>query len=161
MNTVAGSTSEVAASAEMRDAPYRSARLDHAGIDVSDFGAQIEFYQKAFGLAVDQRATLDQYNFTYALLRHPDGWGIELFKRQGVAERPIPGDPDRQHDVLGLGHICFSVTDVAATHDHLVAVGATTHIPPSPSPAPGITFAYLTDPEGNLLELISRSSGAE
>ena len=139
----------------MTDTSTEAVRLDHAGIDVRDFRAQIDFYRKAFGLEIDQEAKLDQFNFTYALLRHASGWGIELFKREGAGPRPIPADPDHQHDVLGLGHICFSVADVAAIHDRLVSLGAASHIPPGPSPVPGITFAYLTDPEGNLLELIS------
>ena len=134
-----------------------SIRLDHAGIDVEDLDAQSAFYRHAFGLVVDQRATLQQYNFTYVLLRHASGWGIELFKRDGVRARPIPDDPDRQHDVLGLGHVCFSVNGLEAVHDRLVALGASVRIPPGPSPVPGIRFAYLADPEGNLLELIEGS----
>ncbi len=144
---------------EMTDEANRSlnsVRLDHAGIDVRDFEAQISFYEKAFKLKVDQKAELEEFNFTYALLRHETGWGIELFKRESAAPNPIPGDPDHQHDVLGLGHVCFSVSDVAAVHDHLVSLGAKSHIPPGPSPVPGITFAYLSDPEGNLLELIGK-----
>lgn len=133
-----------------------TARLDHAGIDVLDLEAQTAFYAGAFDLAVDQRTTLERYNFTYVLLRHATGWGIELFKRENAAPRPVPDDVDGQHDVLGYGHICVSVDDIAAVHDHLVALGAASRIPPSPSPVPGIVFAYLVDPEGNLLELLGR-----
>ena len=139
----------------------RSMRLDHAGIDVFDFDAQIDFYRRAFDLRVDQRAVLTEYNFTYALLRHASGWGIELFKREGAGPRPVPDDADHQHDVLGLGHVCFSVDDVAAMHDHLVALGASSRIPPSPSLVPEIMFAYLADPEGNLVELLDSVSGVK
>ena len=132
-----------------------SVRLDHAGIDVSDLGAE-GVGQLAFDLVVDQQAVLQQYNFTYVLLRHASGWGVELFKREGAAPRPVPDDPDGQHDRLGLGHICFNVDDVQAVHDRLCALGASKRIPPGPSPVPGIRFAYLADPEGNLLELLEK-----
>ena len=58
----------------------------------------------------------------------------------------------------GLGHVCFFVTDLEAALDRLVSLGAVTRLPPIPYPeAPEWRLAYLADPEGNLVELVSRS----
>jgi lactoylglutathione lyase len=37
-----------------------------------------------------------------------------------------------------------------------VATGASGVLEPSPSPEPGVRFAFLADPEGNLIELVER-----
>ena len=90
------------------------------------------------------------------MLRSNAGWRIELFKREGAKPRAKADGPNKQHDILGIGHACFEVDDVKTVHDHLVSLGAVSHIPPSPSPVPNIPFAYLADPEGNLIELLGK-----
>ena len=131
--------------------------IDHVGIDVADLPAQIDFYRRAFDLEIFVEGDVPDYNFRAALLVSPTGWHLELFKRDGAGPRPIPDDPDGQHDVLGLGHVCLSVTDLDAALDRLVSVGAVTRLPPIPYPGvPNWRLAYLADPEGNLIELVSR-----
>jgi lactoylglutathione lyase len=131
--------------------------IDHVGIDVDDLPAQIDFYRRAFDLEIFVEGDVPEYNFRAALLVSSTGWHLELFKRDGAGPRPIPDDPDGQHDVLGLGHVCFSVTDLDATLDRLVSLGAATRLPPIPYPGvPTWRLAYLADPEGNLIELLSR-----
>jgi lactoylglutathione lyase len=131
--------------------------LDHAGIDCADLAAQIEFYSRAFDLEVEVEGDLPEYNFKAAMLHNSDSWHLELFKREGARPRPVPDDPDGQHDVLGISHICVEVSDLDAAHDRLLALGAGSRLPPMPFPMqPGWRLAYLADPEGNLVELISQ-----
>jgi catechol 2,3-dioxygenase-like lactoylglutathione lyase family enzyme len=131
--------------------------IDHVGIDVADLPAQIDFYRRAFDLEIELEGDVPEYNFRAAMLVSPTGWHLELFKRDGACSRPVPDDPDGQHDVLGLGHVCLSVTDLDAALDRLVSVGAVTRLPPIPYPGvPKWRLAYLADPEGNLIELLSR-----
>ena len=131
--------------------------LDHVGIDVDDLPAQIDFYRRAFDLKVELQGDVPEYNFSAAMLVSPTGWHLELFKRDGAAPRPVPDDPDGQHDVLGLGHVCFAVDDLEAGLDRLVSLGAAMRLPPIPYPGvPEWRLAYLADPEGNLVELVSR-----
>lgn len=129
--------------------------LDHAGLDVADLDAQVRFYREALRLDVEHHQDLPELRFTFVMLRAPAGWRLELFKREGAGPRVTPDDPDGQHDVLGFGHICLTVADVAAVHDRLVDHGASSRIAPGPSPVPGVDLAYLADPEGNLIELLS------
>lgn len=131
--------------------------LHHVGIDVADLPAQIDFYCRAFDLEIELEGDVPDFNFRAAMLVSPTGWHLELFKRDGAGPRPIPDDVDGQHDLLGLGHVCFSVTDLDAGYDRLVSFGAVTRLPPIPFPgAPELRLAYLADPEGNLIELLSR-----
>jgi glyoxylase I family protein len=58
----------------------------------------------------------------------------------------------------GLGHVAFDVVGVDAAFDRLLALGATPVMPPQPSPEPGVRVAFVADPEGNLVELLDRSS---
>jgi catechol 2,3-dioxygenase-like lactoylglutathione lyase family enzyme len=131
--------------------------LDHVGIDVDDLPAQIDFYRRAFDLEIFVEGDVPEFNFSAALLVSPTGWHMELFKRDGAAPRPIPDDVGGQHDVLGLGHVCFFVTDLEAALDRLVSLGAVTRLPPIPYPGvPKWRLAYLADPEGNLIELVGQ-----
>ena len=131
--------------------------LDHVGIDVDDLPAQIDFYRRAFDLKVELQADVPEYNFSAAMLVSPTGWHLELFKRDGAAPRPVPDDVDGQHNVLGLGHACFAAHDLEAALDRLVSFGAAMRLPPIPYPGvPEWRLAYLADPEGNLVELVSR-----
>ena len=130
--------------------------LDHVGIDVKDLPAQIDFYRRAFDLKVELQGDVPEYNFSAAMLVSQSGWHLELFKRDGAAPRPVPDDPDGQHNVLGLSHVCFAVHDRGKPRSACVA---RCRPAPSPVPYPGTPewrLAYLADPEGNLVELVSR-----
>src|SRR5262245_63405898 len=104
--------------------------LDHVGIDVNDLPGQIDFYCRAFDLKVELQADVPDYNFTAAMLVSPTGWHLELFKRDGAAPRPVPDDVDGQHNVLGLGHVCFAVNDLEAALERLVLLGASSRRAP-------------------------------
>ncbi|HUC78097.1 MAG TPA: VOC family protein, partial [Vicinamibacterales bacterium] len=94
------------------DGTKLTSSLDHVGIDVNDLPVQIDFYRLAFDLKVELQGDVPEYNFRAAMLVSPTGWHLELFKRDGAAPRPVPDDPDGQHNVLGLGHVCFAVDDL-------------------------------------------------
>jgi catechol 2,3-dioxygenase-like lactoylglutathione lyase family enzyme len=76
---------------------------------------------------------------------------LEIFQysRQEDAQETAVNRP-------GLGHIAFAVDDVEAAVDAVLAAGGRT-VGETVSRAIGgagtITFAYVTDPEGNVIEL--------
>ena len=81
----------------------------------------------------------------------------EIFQYNHQEQRPATAA-----NRLGLGHIAFVVDDVWAARERVIAAGGgvvgdvvTTEI----SGAGTITFAYVTDPEGNIIELQSWSRG--
>ena len=79
---------------------------------------------------------------------------LEVFQYAQNAEAPAP--PANR---VGFGHIAFEVHDVAATRDAVVAAGGgvvgTIETVAIPS-AGRITWTYVRDPEGNIVELQRR-----
>ena len=88
-------------------------------------------------------------------MRFPGGDGagptleILQYSHQGARAEMAPNRP-------GWGHIAFAVADVSAVREAVIAAGGravgemvTAEIPGAGS----ITFAYVTDPEGNIIEI--------
>jgi len=78
---------------------------------------------------------------------------LEIFSYDGQTPRPsvMPDTP-------GLGHLAFLVDDVAALAEAVLAAGGTAVGKRVSHEVPGVgllTFQYLRDPEGNILELQS------
>ena len=58
----------------------------------------------------------------------------------------------------GYGHFALDVPAVDVAYADLITAGATDRMSPRPSPEPGVRMAYVADPEGNLIELLDRST---
>ncbi len=132
--------------------------LDHVGINVADLPGMTKWYVAALALEVEFEFALEQFEFSGAMLRSSDGYRIELLHRVGNAagiqvQRPLDAPLTR-----GLGHLALTVDDLEGTHRDLLAAGATERMPPSQSPEPGVRMAFVSDPEGNLIELVDRTS---
>jgi hypothetical protein len=54
----------------------------------------------------------------------------------------------------GYGHWALEIDDLDQAFAELLAAGAQSVSAPAPAVQPGARFAYVKDPEGNLLELI-------
>jgi catechol 2,3-dioxygenase-like lactoylglutathione lyase family enzyme len=68
-----------------------------------------------------------------------------------VVERVQLPEPRVRTVVLRLA---LEVDDLETAFSDLTASGAPPVSPPAPGASPGVRFAYVQDPEGNLLELI-------
>jgi catechol 2,3-dioxygenase-like lactoylglutathione lyase family enzyme len=80
---------------------------------------------------------------------------LEVFQYEPAAELE-PGPANRR----GFGHLAFQVADVSAAVTEVLAHGGAAVGTPAPVPVSGagvVTFAYVRDPEGNILELQSWS----
>jgi catechol 2,3-dioxygenase-like lactoylglutathione lyase family enzyme len=134
--------------------------FDHIGLNVADLDGMTAWYCSAFDLEVELEFALDQVDLSGVMLRSPGGWRLELLHRPGS----VPGRQDAYpaDAVLtrGFGHFALDVPDVDAAYDALVAAGASDRMSPRPSPEPGVRMAYVADPEGNLVELLDRTSAA-
>jgi glyoxylase I family protein len=90
--------------------------------------------------------------------RRGDGPTLEIFQYSQTREK-LPPAANRQ----GIGHIAFEVDDVAAAVADVIAHGGGMmgEIVDREIPGAGcITFAYATDPEGNIIELQQWDSAA-
>ena len=80
-----------------------------------------------------------------------NGPTLEIYQYKHMKEKPEPAANRR-----GLGHLAFAVDDVSEMFDKVIAKGgkALGQIVNANVPGAGsITFVYVTDPEGNIIEL--------
>jgi predicted enzyme related to lactoylglutathione lyase len=143
------------------------ARFVHTNLIAHDWRKLTLFYEQVFGCS----PVLPQRHLSGRWLEVATGLpGAEI---QGIHLR-LPGHGDKgptleifqyspgmDHPSVavnrpGYGHIAFAVRDVEAARQAVLAagggeVGALTTV--AVAGAGTITFVYLTDPEGNLLEL--------
>jgi catechol 2,3-dioxygenase-like lactoylglutathione lyase family enzyme len=126
----------------------------HVGLSVADLDAMIAWYRDALGFAVEVAFALPGGRMRGAMLRRPDGTGLELLchaESTGTA----PADPPAAMLTRGYGHWALAVSDVPAAHARLTRAGAREVWEPRPAPPPATgSMSFLADPEGNLLELV-------
>jgi lactoylglutathione lyase len=136
--------------------PAERASVDHVGLSVADLDAAVAFYGRAFAFAEEFAFELGVDGIRGVMLRHPSGGRLELFERPGADAGPQGRTPIETIGVRGFGHVALTAPDLDGLFAQAVAEGASVHVPPSPSPEPGVRFAFLADPEGNLVELVGR-----
>jgi lactoylglutathione lyase len=130
--------------------------FDHVGLSVADLAAAETFYGRAFGFARELAFELSPHPVRGAMLVHGSGMRLELFEHRrssgGIrAETPIAALATR-----GYGHFALAALDIGPVFERALAAGARCVKEPGPSPEPGVRFAFLADPEGNLIELVER-----
>jgi catechol 2,3-dioxygenase-like lactoylglutathione lyase family enzyme len=134
-----------------------STRLDHVGLSVADLDACATFYSRAFGFEPEFPFELPG-GIRGLMMLNADGVRVELFERPGSAEGIRAGHPIEALSTRGYGHFALTAVDIDPLFAAAVTAGAREIVAPSPSPEPGVRFAFLADPEGNLIELVQRSA---
>jgi catechol 2,3-dioxygenase-like lactoylglutathione lyase family enzyme len=131
-----------------------TASAHHVGLSVGDLDAEQRWYQSNLGLdEVVERVQLPAPPVRTVVLRAPSGLRLELIEVAG-SEPSFASDPLEAARTQTYGHLALEVDDLDAAFSELTAAGAHPVSPPAPGASPGIRFAYVQDPEGNLLELI-------
>lgn len=138
------------------------ARVQHLAVRVSDMERSTKFYVETFGgkevlrpYHTGKEMTeiimgLKDTDYRIGFIELPDGFGIELF--QFIPDRnPVIGVPQPQASFM---HFAIAVDDVAATLARGVALGGESFGDPNGwAPGDPGKYAYLKDPDGNILEL--------
>ena len=133
-------------------------RLDHVGLSVRDLDAASAWYCAAFGYTRELVLRVDPIDLDIVMLVHrTHGDRLELLHRNGSTTGPRYADPAGAALAEGYGHVAFDVADLDGTFDNVVGLGARAVMTPRPSPEPGVRMAFVADPEGNLVELLSRT----
>ena len=146
-------------------------RYLHTNVIARDWQRLAEFYERVFactrlpperhlgGEAMERGSGVAGARIDGVHLRFPglgaDGPTLEVFQYSQNAEAPAP--PANR---VGFGHIAFAVDDVAAVHRAVVAAGGSavgTIESMAVDGAGTITWTYVRDPEGNIIELQRRS----
>jgi len=143
------------------------ARYRHTNIVAEDWRKLADFYEQVLGCrpVPPERASSAEWvgrctgvpgaGIRGIHLRLPgcgeDGPTLEIFEYNKAEERPATAI-----NRPGFAHIAFEVDDVEAARDEVLAAGGgcvgdlvTVEI----TDAGMITFVYMTDPEGNIIEL--------
>jgi len=134
------------------------ARFDHVGVNVRDLAAATAWYSEAFGLRTYFEFTLAGPGLSAVVLENIEhGWRIELLARTGSTAGLRAANPLEAALTEGYGHFAINVPELDPVYEALLAHGAGEVMKPGPSPQPGYRFAWVSDPEGNLIELIENT----
>ncbi len=138
-------------------------RPRHFGIVVSDLDRALTFYQGLLGLRVsrqmdewgpfiEQVLGLPKVRVTTVKLEAETGQTqVELLRFHSHEDaHPRPPEPY----FVGPTHMAFTVDDLDALHQKLVAVGTPFVSFPQLSPDGRAKVAFCRDPDGTLLELV-------
>ena len=135
------------------------ASFHHVSLSVADLDTEQHWYQQVLGLGeVVERFELPEPSVRTVVLRAPGGLRVELIERAGCRPQTF-ADPLDAAQTQGYGHWALEVDDLDAAFALLSAAPGQPVSSPAPAVEPGARFAYVKDPEGNLLELIQPPRG--
>lgn len=135
--------------------PSFAVEVHHTSLSVANLDAQQEWYQRALGLTeIVERYELEDPAVRTVVLCSPAGVRLELIERTGSTRQQSHADALEASLTQGFGHWALSVTDLDQAFAGLTTAGGAAVWPPAPAVQPGARFAYVRDPEGNLIELI-------
>ena len=135
----------------------------HIGICVSDLDRSMRFYCEGLGFEVAERYELDSTKLpglerslevrddvvlTSQLIER-DGLRIDLLK---FHEPGVVGSPSQRRNQLGFTHLCFSVDDVDASAERMLAHGG--FVLDQTRGNVGADVVFLMDPDGVRIELM-------
>ncbi|HVH31708.1 MAG TPA: VOC family protein [bacterium] len=141
-----------------------SATYAHTNLIAEDWQALARFYQQVFGCVLVREVDfkgekLDAgVRIAGAHLRgvhmrlpgHGDGGPtLEIFNYNRLLDRSKTA-PNRP----GYGHVAFRVEDIAQARHAVVQAGGREFGEVTTMPGAPTTWCYVTDPEGNLIELL-------
>lgn len=124
--------------------------LDHVAVTVSDMDRALTFYRDLLGCEELGQLVLDDGTFKLVFLRAGTGY-VELFAHRPPA---APAGAPAAAPAVGIQHIAFKTADVDAVAARLAAAGAALMEVPRNAPG-GVRLAFLHDPDGNVVELVS------
>ena len=150
------------------------ARFGHVNLIARDWRALAAFYTDVFGCTfvppernisgpvLERGTAIPGAALTGAHLRLPglgdDGPTLEIYQFAAMPDE-APSTPDRP----GFRHIAFAVQSVAEARAAVLAAGGATVgeiVTTQTKDGRFVTWAYLADPEGNIIELQSWSNSA-
>jgi catechol 2,3-dioxygenase-like lactoylglutathione lyase family enzyme len=160
---------------QMRDGPLPGARFGHVSIVAADWRGLAEFYTRLFGCEMvpperdyagpdlERGTGVRGAALRGVHLRLPghgaDGPTLEIYQYGWSEQRP-PSVANR----LGLAHVAFAVDDVPSARDAVLAAGGRRigdDVTLQTADGRRVTWCYVTDPEGNIVELQAWAPAAE
>jgi catechol 2,3-dioxygenase-like lactoylglutathione lyase family enzyme len=134
--------------------------MHHAGISVPDLDRALAWYCAALGLRPGFRFEVPPIGLRGAFALGDADAGLELLEMAEAVPGVPKTTPPQANAVHGYNHVCFQVDDLEAAYARALAHGAAGVWDPRQSPEPGMRMAYVTDPDGNLIELVAPETRA-
>jgi lactoylglutathione lyase len=131
--------------------------LDHVGLNVPDLTAAAGWYCANLDLEEEFSFALEELDFAGVVLIHSTGWRLELINRAHARPGIQADHPNEAALTLGFSHFAVRVDDVQAAYARLIAAGATHRLGPKPGPERDMPMAFVADPWGNLIEILTRT----
>lgn len=134
-------------------------RFHHISLSVADLDTQETWYRAAFGLTrTDERLDLPEAGVRTAVLSDGAGLRVEFTERAGSTAVAHP-DPYGATATQTFTHLALQVPDLDAAFRRLTTEHSAPAVAePGPGATSGMRFAYIHDPEGNLIELIETAA---
>ena len=129
-------------------------RIHHVGLPVTDLHRSIAWYREALGLTHDAAAGVPG---SVAFMVAATGERLELVAldvRLSAWDDPIAALR------VGVLHTAWSVDDLDAAHARALEAGGRSVWKPRDTPEPGLRIAFVADPDGNLVQLLSGDRSA-
>ncbi|WP_242774358.1 VOC family protein [Sphingopyxis sp. YF1] len=134
--------------------------IHHTGLSVRDLDAAIAFYTRERSFTLLYRFEIADSDANRTMLQLPNAGARGAFLQGALGCLEIfqfsaewDGDfGEREVYTAGIRHICLQTGISDALFDAMCASGASAHARPA-GLGTGNSYAYIRDPEGNLLEL--------
>ncbi len=142
-------------------------RFGHVNLVAHDFRELARFYEQVFGCIPmpPERSLAGEWlargtgvanaHITGVHLQLP-GYGEAMPTLEILQYEQMPDRGKTVANRPGFGHIAFAVTDVQTAREAVLAAGGREVGEPATGDVPGagrLTFVYVADPEGNIIEL--------
>jgi catechol 2,3-dioxygenase-like lactoylglutathione lyase family enzyme len=138
--------------------PLEDATIDHFALSVADLDTMVAFYTR---IGFNERTRSDLAPVQVVLLRNTAGAAVELTAHQASLPLERPRNPIDAATHQGQFHVAIRVEKLDSTIATAVTAGASLITPPAMNSRGDTRFAYLADPEGNLIELVSPAPPAD
>lgn len=126
-------------------------RLLHTMLRVGDLQRAIDFYTQVLGMQLLRRSENPEYRYSLAFLGYgsnPEHAELELTYNWGVDSYDLG---------TAYGHIALGVPDVYAAVEKIKQAGGNVTREAGPVKGGTTVIAFVTDPDGYKIELISRA----
>jgi catechol 2,3-dioxygenase-like lactoylglutathione lyase family enzyme len=129
-------------------------RIHHVGLPVTDLNRSVAWYREALGLKHEYTASVPG---GVAFMVARTGERLELV---AVEIQPAVWDGPIEALRAGVPHTAWTVDDLDAAHTRAVEAGGRSVWTPRDTPEPGVRIAFVADPDGNLVQLLSSLTDA-
>jgi lactoylglutathione lyase len=128
--------------------PVNARCIDHVNLSVRDLDKSVEFYSRLLGIEIKERG--EGQGVRWCILGGRDRFYVCFFE--------VPGGTFRPNDIH-INHVGFVVDDIDETVRRIHELGYKLLFDDAPVQWPRSKSAYVTDPDGIMIEFTNRFGG--